>query len=232
MTPPNDLMANLMRLAEEHDIAALGVADAEALARDIPGLFGSLPRAFPRAVVIGLRLIDAVLDDIGDRPTPLYFHMYRQANFALDRAAFAVATLLQNNGYEALPVAASQTITRHPMKGHISHKLLGRAAGIGWIGRQSLLVHPTFGSRMRYASILTDAALEPGKPIEQDCGACRQCIDACPVNAIHETHGEFDLDACYARLCMHSRIQGISQHVCGVCVKACGGKGWRQRSST
>ena len=220
------MTAELHELASQLEVTAFGVADTGKLHQEAPGLFDRLPRASPRAAVIGVRLQDAVLDAIADQPTPLYFHMYRQANYALDRAAFQIANRLQKAGYDALAVPASQIVQREPMQGHISHKLLGWAAGIGWIGRQTLLVHPQYGSRMRYVSILTDAPLAAGEPMDRDCGACRRCIGVCPAGAIRERREDFDLDACYRKLTEFSKLPRVGQHICGVCVKACGGAGW------
>jgi epoxyqueuosine reductase QueG len=164
-----------------------------------------------------------VLESISDQPTPLYFHHYRQANYQLDRAAFAVADRLQDAGCRALAIPASQIIRSRPMSGHVSHKLLGWAAGLGFIGRCTLLVHPQFGAQMRYVSVLTDAPLAAGRPSEGDCGACRACVPVCPAGAIKEKREEFDLEACYRKLTEFTRLPFIGQHICGVCVKACSG---------
>jgi len=211
-------------LAERHLAAAWGVADLAVLLERQPDLLCEVPGPFTRAVVLGVRLHDALIEGICDRPTPLYFHLYRQANYQLDRVAFELAGLLQRAGYAAAAVPASQVIARDPMRGHLSHKLLGWAAGIGWIGRSTLLVHPRHGARMRYVSVLTDAPLRAGTPSGGSCGECRRCVDACPAKAIREDSREFDLDACYAKLSEFSRLPGISQHICGICLKACGGK--------
>jgi len=214
----------LKALAERHRAAAYGVADLTALAERKPDVLAEVGGGFTRAVVMGLRLQDSVVDGVADRPTLLYFHVYRQANYELDRMAFEAAGLLQAAGFRAAAIPASQVIARNPMRGHLSHKLLGWAAGIGWIGRTSLLVHPLYGARMRYVSVLTDAPLAAGRPSDGSCGNCRRCVAACPAGAVHESFRDFDLDACYAKLCEFSRMPGIGQHICGVCVKACTGR--------
>lgn len=208
-------------------VTAWGVADLGFVRRSAknPADILSVPSdKFTRAVVMGVRLEDAVLEGIKDKPTPLYFHHYRQANYFLDRAAFDIALMLQDAGHAALAVPASQVISKDPMRGHVCHRTLGWAAGLGRRGRNNLLVHPLHGARMRYVSVLTDAPLEAGKPDDSDCGDCRACAAVCPAGAIHNSPEDFDLKACKAKLDEFVRLPFIGQHICGVCVKACGPK--------
>jgi epoxyqueuosine reductase len=221
-TPP-DMREALRQLAGGWGATVFGVADVGWLRLQVPDLLEEIPGDFTRAVVMGMRLQDAVVDGIVDHPTPLYFHNYRQLNYQLDRAAFAVADCIQAGGATCIAVPASQIIRNNPMRGHISHKLLGWAAGIGFVGRSTLLVHPTFGSRLRYVSVLTNRALPADKPHAGSCGECRACIPVCPAHAIGETKEDFNLDACYRKLSEFSRIPFVGQHICGVCVKACNG---------
>lgn len=203
--------------------SAFGIADLAALAGDVPDLLSLVPGEYTRAVVAGIRLQKAVLEEIVDRPTPLYFHHYRQINYQLDRMALRLAGTIQEQGYRALPVPASQMIRRAPMSGHISHKLLAWSAGIGFIGRCTLLVHPEHGAQLRYVSVLTDMSLPADSPHRGDCGECRACIAPCPASAIAEDRKDFDRDACYAKLNEFVRLPFVGQHICGVCVKACDG---------
>jgi len=58
-------------------------------------------------------------------------------------------------------------------------------AGLGWIGRNSLLLTPQFGSYVFLGELLTDLELEPAQPLEGDpCAACYQCVQACPTRAL------------------------------------------------
>ena len=202
----------------------VGVADLDTVRAAEPDALALVPGHFPRAVVFGMPLQDAVLDSLVDRPTPIYFHLYRQANYQLDSVALEAAALLQNRGHQAMAIAASQLIAHEPMRGHVSHRLLGWAAGLGWWGRNNLLVNPKYGSRVRYVSVLTDAPLAADRPLDRDCGKCVACLRVCPADAIKAKREEFRLDLCYQKLCEFSRIPFVGQHICGVCVKACAGK--------
>jgi epoxyqueuosine reductase len=165
------------------------------------------------------------MDSIDDHPTPLYLHHYRQANYTLDRIAFHVAALIQHLGGKALPIAASQIVDWEHQRGHLSHKRVAQAAGLGWLGRNNLLVNPAYGARIRLVSTLTDLPLQTDTSLEDSCGTCRQCIAVCPAGAIKEDVGKFDHLSCFEKLKEFRNQYNIGQYICGVCVKACNPKG-------
>ncbi len=68
-------------------------------------------------------------------------------------------------------------------------KLAAVRAGIGWQGKNSLLVSQQFGSFLSMGGIVTNAELEPeGRPAADRCGKCRACMNACPTGAIEEPY--------------------------------------------
>jgi len=168
-------------------------------------------------------LSDAVLDDIPDHPTQIYFHHYRQMNFFLDRCALLVADHIQKQGFTSLAIAASQLIDWDKQRAHLSHKRVGRAAGLGWFGRNNLLVNPELGARLRLVTVLTDMPLEPDAPLGRDCGPCHACAAACPAGAIKDTREAFDHLACFEKLKEFRKKGYTTQFICGICVRDCRG---------
>ena len=216
------LRARLEAVARDNFVRVFGVADMEEAEKAVPALFERVGARFRRAIVMGIPLNPAALEGIVDMPTPLYFHTYRQLNYQLDTAALAVTAALLDEGHRSLAIAASQVINHTPPQGHISSRHAGAAAGIGWIGRSGLLVTPRYGARVRLVTVLTDAPLVAAQEMPFSCGKCAACVKVCPAKAIAGRPEDFNLDLCYSKLTEFTRIPFVGQHICGVCVKACG----------
>jgi len=108
-----------------------------------------------------------------------------------------------------------------------------RAAGLGWIGKNTCLINQHHGSWFFLAELLVDLELAPDNPVADRCGSCTRCIQACPTSAIvPNPAGGFDIDArlCISYLTIEERgpvpaetasLQG--QHVfgCDICQDVC-----------
>ena len=186
---------------------------------------------FPRAVSIALRLPNAAFEQIIDRPTPLYSSIYQTANRMLDDIAFHTTNIIQRDGFKGLPIPASQVLDRQHWYGAITHKAVGRMAGLGWQGKSLLLVNPDYGPRIRLATILTDAPLEVDRPLKNLCGECTLCRDACPAGAIKgvgtkDNYKNRD-EALYFSRCVEklvgefSTLPNVGAPICGVCINVC-----------
>ena len=69
--------------------------------------------------------------------------------------------------------------------GPVLERELAQRAGLGWIGKNSMLIHPQRGSTFLLAEILLGVELEPDEPFQTDhCGTCTRCMDACPTQCI------------------------------------------------
>jgi epoxyqueuosine reductase len=198
-----------------------GVADLRSFRKEEIFLSSSLMDQLSYGISVGFHLSDALLEEIENQPTPLYFHHYQRVNILLDTIGLIVTSAIQGLGYQAVPIPASQIVDWKTQKGHLSHKHLAQAAGLGWIGRNNLLVNEQFGSRVRLVTILTDIPLMVSAPTIKDCGSCLDCLSVCPAGAIKVRQEEFDHRRCYEQLRTFAKTLHFSHNICGVCVKAC-----------
>lgn len=211
-----DLPKEIIKLVKKRGIALCGYANLEGI---------SLPpstKGLMYGISLGFRLSNAIIDSLVDRPTREYLHHYRQINLFLDQVALEVTSIIQERGYNALPIPASFITDWKEIKGDISHKLIAAKAGLAWIGKSSLAINPLYGARVRYVSILTDFPLPHPKQLVFSCGDCKRCIDICPASAISEE--KFNKIACLEKLKSFARSENLGTHyICGLCVKVCKG---------
>jgi epoxyqueuosine reductase QueG len=109
------------------------------------------------------------------------------------------------------------------------HKLAATRAGLGWIGKSSLLVTPRHGPRLNLATLLIDVDLPCGDPVTTSkCGECVDCVDACLYHCILGVNWHPGMprdDLLDAHLCSAKREAFRSaighKHECGLCLLAC-----------
>ncbi len=212
-------------LCLQKGVSLWGVADLRSIKREEILLPSSSRDRLFYGISVGIHLSDAILEEIENQPTPLYFHHYQRVNILLDTLGLMITSTIQDLGYQAMPIPASQIVDWKNQRGHLSHKQVARAAGLGWIGRNNLLVNEKFGARIRLVTLLTDLPLTVDSTSGKDCGSCRACLSVCPAGAIKERQEDFDHLRCYEQLKIFSKTLHFSHHICGVCVKACRGKG-------
>jgi len=111
----------------------------------------------------------------------------------------------------------------------LAERALAVRAGLGFIGKNHMLIHPRLGCRIFLGEIVTDLKLSADEPVAGDCADCRKCLDACPTGALRPD-GQFDAGVCinYLTIEYKGRIPpGPAEKIgdrlfgCDECVVAC-----------
>ena len=154
---------------------------------------GILPTA-KSVIVCAIHHPDAAIELDGE-VHPQVIGPYRvqyTMNNKLDYLSFSIARMLDDLGYQAVPIASSNIWRYRGYKEldadfapDISHIYSGVCAGLGELGWNGLCITPEYGARNRFVSIITDAELTPTPMYngQKLCDMCGECIRNCPTNA-------------------------------------------------
>ncbi len=208
-----------------------GIADLSEAQDFICAQGGDYLGRFQRGISVGIHLLDGIVDGLMRHEDPVSIYTYRglynSVNLRLDQIALSLAKIIQNEKYVTYVIPASQTIDNSKLVGAISHKLVANLSGLGWIGKNCLLITPEYGPRVRWATILTDSPLKAGKTIKNECGKCKECVDICPVKAFtgvpfnpsEPREVRFKAHSC--RAYSRRREERMGEGLCGLCVYIC-----------
>lgn len=223
------LDAEIRRQLKDHGADLVGFADVSCLPAEVTG-------GLTRAVSIALALDPTVIRAIQHGPTVAYFAEYERANLRLAQLSEEAAHVLIGAGHRALAFQpTTEQIDRAALSARLQHRTVATRAGLGWIGKSGLLITKEYGSAVRLASVLTDAELETGGPVDvSSCGDCHQCVEHCPAQAIAGVNWQagatreqiYNPTACFKTAVTLSRTQGLKATICGVCINVCP---WTQR---
>ncbi|MFC1939172.1 4Fe-4S double cluster binding domain-containing protein [Chloroflexota bacterium] len=228
-----ELQSKLEKEAKAMGAAYFGVANlSQAQKGPVNPYEQKLMAEYPLAVSIGVPVSTSVVDRIGDQSDHLAlhtyrFHIYQVISPLIDQISLRICFMLASEGYTAMPVPASQPLDVENHRGIFSNKLPASLAGLGWIGKSCLLITPDRGPRVRWGTVLTNAPLEAGAPVETRCGTCRECVEACPVGAftgrdfVPSEGREMRMMAQKCHDFLTERRKTIGANTCGMCVYVC-----------
>lgn len=248
MTPAQKSLC-IKRLAGEQGLDRTGVAPAAPVARSeyyrrwlAEGRAGSMSylhrhvpqRTDPRVLLPGARSVLVVAANYHQtappRPTDgrprgrvaryAWGHDYHRV---VKKKLFALTDRMRQTLDE--PFDAKVCVDTAPLL----EREFAEAAGIGWIGKNTMVLHQEMGSYFFLGEIVTTLELACDAPVADHCGSCTRCLDACPTNALHEPYC-MDASLCISYLTIEHRDE-ISQTLspavgdwvfgCDVCQEVC-----------
>jgi epoxyqueuosine reductase len=228
-----ELLSQLEKIAREWGADYFGAADITPATDFIRKQGGDLPASYPSAVCVGKTLPPDLFEPLVAEEKEAgalitYNHyVYKVCNPMLDRLTLILASELSRQGYRAMPVAASLYVPGKYFAGTVSQKIAPHLAGLGWIGKNGLVVTPEDGPRVRWGTVLTDILVKAAKPLERRCGKCTRCVDACPPKALTgkdfgpEGPREIYIDPKKCDDYRNVINQDHGSRTCGKCIAAC-----------
>ena len=219
----------LERLLGELGIDLYGYAS---MANILPGAWAH----WPRAISVAMALPVDQMAGVEDGPTPAYYRAYELTNSRLNQACNLIEAWLVDAGFQAQAFSATVSADGlanlgKDLSAPVQHKTVATRAGLGWIGRNALLITRLCGPRVRLASVFTDMPLPVAEPITKSaCGSCRRCVAKCPAHALLGATWRpgmpraeiVDAQKCeqVAMRLLQKRV-GALNAVCGICIAAC-----------
>jgi len=163
--------------------------------------------------------INVVVDGVVDKGKwNVYAREYQKINGHLDDISEKIADRFDGIAVTAtlggLVEKVEHVSEYYPLT--ISHRVAAENAGLGWRGKNELIVNERYGCAMRFASIITGLQLPRGKKVDPKCGSCRACLEACAILKNKERLSDFR-ENCRRFI----KSLALSDEVCGKCIKSC-----------
>ena len=248
---PGALSAAVVEAARELGFHAVGIAPAlparrfaafeEWLARGMHGDMAYLadpahrePRADVRTLLAGARSVVVVALAYDASVVPLERLRGQVARYARNRDYHSIIKARLRELADRLSRLAARPVAARPCvdTAPVLERELAERAGLGFVGKNTLLIAPGLGSYLLLGEVILDVELEPtaaSEPAKSRCGACTACLDACPTGAFVGPH-VLDARRCISYLTIEHRgaiprelrrALGTRIFGCDVCQEVC-----------
>ncbi len=200
----NDLIGEEIRkIARDEKVSVFGIGPASEMTNEAPGF---RPEDFLGGVQSLICFGIPIPRDVYHTPTYNLETTWRSQNLLyrrLDTLALRFSNLLEESGARSLPIYGCMPLgvnDKGTVVGYVNQMRMAEITGIGVIGKNGLLLHSQYGSRLMLGGLLTTASLpamrypeseEPGCPPD-----CQICSQACPVNAILPERRQVNIMRC------------------------------------
>jgi epoxyqueuosine reductase len=191
---------------------------------DISILPNEITRNYENAILIGIALTKDYLRRLSTDSNTDFSEFTQKENIA-DRLAENIADLLMENGYKSYAQSESNIgndglIDGQSLCSVLPHKTIALLSGIGWIGKDNLIVTRKYGSAICFCTVLTNAPIisENKELMLPQCGSCNVCKTACPKQAISGRNWEIG--------CKRDNLLDIN--LCKPCLKCLVNCTWTQ----
>jgi epoxyqueuosine reductase QueG len=150
-----------------------------------------------------------------------YADEYHRLNELLNTTAQAVADRFEGTAISATIEGVASNVEEvtyyYPLT--ISHRVVAEHAGLGWRGKNGLLINDRYSCAIRIASVVVSLPLPRGNRIEPRCGDCTACEDACTFIRYRGQLKDYRENC--RRYLIYLGTQGLKRDVCGKCIQAC-----------
>lgn len=218
---PLELTEKMKCVLYQHGAQLVGIGD----------MHGVVNCSYSNGISVAVPLPTHLIRDLQTAPTKEYHETYHAMNRQLNEIVMSGENFLQELGYDTHAQTTDRVVVNERRISKIPHKTVATRAGMGWIGKNNLLVTRKFGSAVRLSSLLTNAPLIHDEAITTSyCGSCDLCVRQCPAHALKGTlwtpeisrEQIVDVELCYQKqqeiMFKHT---GIHTDLCGKCFAVC-----------
>ena len=185
---------------------------------DVSELTDTQNRGLPSAILIGISIDPKFIKEVFDNPeyVPEHGDEYIQTEEKAGEVTDKLAKILADKGYKAISqsdagLIAEEAFDFDKKESVLPHKTVAVLGGLGWIGKNNLLITPEYGAAQCLGKLLTDAPLETTSPerLTSKCGSCRICTDICDKKVLKGKAWDTTV----------SRDDIVDVHGCSICLK-------------